>query len=60
MLWTFGMLWGVMALITLWRPLAEPREFPVRHEMDSKTSPMVCVCGLGIIAIVLAIFVGFR
>jgi len=49
-----------MALITLWRPLAEPREFPVRHEMDSKTSPMVCVCGLGIIAIVLAIFVGFR
>lgn len=60
MVWTLGILVVVMAGITLWRPLSEPRILPVRSEMDVRTSPGVHALGLALIALVVVVFVVFR
>jgi SSS family solute:Na+ symporter len=60
MLWTLGLLVMVMALITLARPLKEPKPLPVRQDMDMRTSPGVFIAGALVIALVVAIFAVFH
>ena len=60
MLWTLGLLVMVMALITLARPLKEPKPLPVRQDMDMRTSPGVFIAAALVIALVVAIFVVFH
>jgi SSS family solute:Na+ symporter len=49
-----------MAAVTGLKPLREPKTLPVRQDVDMSTSPAVMVCGLFVIAAVLAFFVIFR
>lgn len=60
MLWTFGLLLLVMAIITALKPLSSPKTLPVRKEMDVRTEPMVYVLGLVVIVAVVAFFIVFR
>lgn len=60
MLWTFALLLLVMAVITAWKPLAEPRVLPIRREMALRTSPLVYACGGVVIWLVALFFVVFR
>lgn len=60
MLWTFLVLIGAMAAITAAFPLAAPKSLPVRHEMDTRTSPLVYALGAVVIAAVVVVFLGFR
>jgi solute:Na+ symporter, SSS family len=60
MLWTFGLVLLAMALITVVKPLAQPKPLPVRREMDVRTPPVVYACGLAVIAAVLTFFIIFR
>ena len=60
MLWTFGLLLLAMALITVSKPLAEPKPLPVRQAMDVRTSPVVYVCGAIVMTAVVAFFILFR
>jgi SSS family solute:Na+ symporter len=60
MLWTFGLLLAVMAVLTALKPLAQPKPLPVRHEMDMRTSPKVLIYGWAVIGIVVAFFAWFR
>jgi solute:Na+ symporter, SSS family len=56
---TFSLVLALMALITLWRPLSEPRRLPVRNELDMRTSVSVLVAGAAVIAGVVLFFVVF-
>jgi len=60
MLVTFVALLAVMSALTAWRPLPEPKEFPVRHDIDMTTSPLVVTLGGLVILAVAAFFVVFR
>ncbi|MCC6234228.1 MAG: sodium/solute symporter [Verrucomicrobiales bacterium] len=60
MLVTFGVLVVVMSVITVLRPLREPKRLPVREGFDSRTEPVVYACGLGVIALVVVFFVVLR
>ena len=60
MLWTLGILVGVMAAITFLKPLVHPKPLPVRREMDVRTEPAVYVWGSLVIAIVILGFVIFH
>ncbi len=57
---TFGCLIGAMTLITLARPLDEPKPMPVREDYDMRPSPLVVWLGAAVIAGVAAFFVVFR
>jgi SSS family solute:Na+ symporter len=59
MLWTLGVLVLVMAVLTWWRPLADPKVLPVREEVESRTAPSVYVAGSLVLAAVLAAFLLF-
>ncbi len=60
MLITFLLLLAFMSLITLIRPLREPRKLPVRADFDTRTSPLVVACGLAVIAAVAVFFAVFH
>ncbi len=49
----------VMGLITLWRPLAEPRVLPDRRAVESRTSPLVIAAGAAVLAAVGAFYLAF-
>jgi SSS family solute:Na+ symporter len=56
---TFSIVLAAMSLITLWRPLEQPRAMPVLHDLDLRTSPGVKVAGGLVILGVAAFFVVF-
>jgi SSS family solute:Na+ symporter len=60
MVWTLGLLLMVMAVITGVRPLKTPKVLPVRQAMDTRTEPVVYVCGGLVIAAVLVFFAVLR
>ncbi|MBE0540153.1 MAG: sodium/solute symporter [Verrucomicrobia bacterium] len=49
----------VMGLITLARPLAQPKVLPVRADLDMRTDPVVLWSGLAVIAAVAVFFLKF-
>ena len=55
----FGIIFAVMTLITLVRPLSEPRTLPVRENMNLKTEPIVKIAGALVIVGVVAFFIVF-
>jgi SSS family solute:Na+ symporter len=55
----FTLVLAVMALITLVRPLQEPRRLPVRAGLDMRTDPMVKWSGLAVIVGVIIFFIRF-
>ena len=59
-LWAFGAVFVVMIVITLLRPLSEPRRLPVRAEIAPHTDPVVKYAAFAVIAAVAAMFVIFR
>jgi solute:Na+ symporter, SSS family len=60
MLLTFVLLILAMAVLTVLRPLKQPRSLPVRQDIDMTTSPLVLICGLAVVAAVILFFVIFR
>ena len=57
---TFVLLIAVMAALTVWKPLDEPRTMPERKDFDTSTSPLVKWAGAIVIAAVVAFFIIFR
>ncbi len=57
---TLVLLVGVMAAITLAKPLPEARVLPVRADIDMTTSPTVLRYGILVILAVVAFFIVFR
>lgn len=60
MFWTLGLLIAAMTIITLVKPLHDPKLLPVRHDMDVKTSGSVYLLGGIVIAAVVLFFLIFR
>lgn len=56
---TFGTLILAMTIVTLARPLQEPKAMPVRAGFDMRPSPLVLWLGAAVIAAVAAFFVVF-
>lgn len=56
---TFSLVLAVMGLITLARPLQEPRRLPVRNDLDMSTSPAVATAGTLVILGVALFFLVF-
>jgi uncharacterized sodium:solute symporter family permease YidK len=56
---TFNLLLVVMGTITFLWPLREPKPLPVRHDLDTRTSPFVRHVGIAVIAATLLFFVAF-
>ncbi len=56
---TFGTLILAMTIVTLIKPLAEPKVMPVRSDFDMRPSPLVVWLGGAVIAAVAAFFVVF-
>ena len=56
---TFQLLLMLMGLITFWRPLEQPRELPVREDIDIKTSPVAKAAGIAVIAAVTVFYIIF-
>ncbi|MBP8304959.1 MAG: sodium/solute symporter [Phycisphaerae bacterium] len=57
---TLQLVLAIMGLMTFWRPLKEPKSLPERKDIESRTEPVVILCGVGVIAAVVAFFVAFR
>lgn len=60
MLATLGILLALMAALTAVAPLREPRTLPVREGYDMRTSPVVKLAGLAVVAAVALFFGIFR
>ena len=60
MLVTFAAVSGLMVLIRIWMPLAEPKTIPVAKDLDTTPSPVALVLGVLVIAGVAVLFVVFR
>ena len=56
----FGIIFAVMIIITIVRPLSKPRTLPVRENMDLKTEPIVKIAGALVIVGVAVFFIVFR
>jgi SSS family solute:Na+ symporter len=56
---TFGVLVLVMAVITILRPLREPKAMPVREDFDMRPAPSVLWLGGAVIAGVVAFYAVF-
>ena len=56
---TFLLLTYVMAIITAYKPLAEPRKMPIREGFDTSSSPIVLWLGAAVIAGVIAFYIIF-
>jgi SSS family solute:Na+ symporter len=52
---TFQLVLMLMGLITLWKPLDEPRKLPVREDIEVKTMPSVKIVG-GLVLVGVAVF----
>jgi SSS family solute:Na+ symporter len=52
---TFQLVLMLMGLITLWKPLDEPRKLPVREDIEIKTMPSVKIVG-GLVLVAVAVF----
>ena len=57
---TFLLVTAVMGLMTLLKPLPEPRQLPVREEISTQTESSVKIAGALVITAVLAFFLWFR
>ncbi|MHC4617047.1 MAG: solute:sodium symporter family transporter [Planctomycetota bacterium] len=57
---TFGVVLLVMLIITLARPLSEPKKLPVREDFDMRPAPSVVWLGILVIAVTIALYVIFR
>ncbi|MHC4456768.1 MAG: sodium:solute symporter family transporter [Planctomycetota bacterium] len=56
---TSGVVLLVMLIITLVRPLSEPKVMPVREEFDMKPTPSVVWLGILVIAITIVLYIRF-
>lgn len=56
---TFLLVVGIMATITLIRPMAEPKTLPVRKDLDLRSEPFVKALGAGVILAVVVFVVIF-
>ena len=56
---TLGIVILAMAIITVVKPLKEPKEMPVRADIDMKPAPLVIWLGGAVIAGVIAFFIIF-
>jgi len=56
---TFGVVLLTMAVITAVKPLAEPKDMPVREDFDLRPSPAVIWLGGAVIAAVITFYVIF-
>ena len=56
---SFGVVLAVMIIITLVKPLTEPRTLPVREEFDMRPTPAVAWLGGVVIAVTLILYVIF-
>jgi SSS family solute:Na+ symporter len=56
---TFGILFLWMVAVTLWRPLVEPRQLPVRESMDLESHPSVKVLAVILVLATAALYVIF-
>jgi SSS family solute:Na+ symporter len=56
---TFGVILLVMAVLTVLKPLAEPRRMPVREGFDMKPTPAIIWLGILVIALTLVLYVIF-
>jgi SSS family solute:Na+ symporter len=56
---SFGVVLAVMIIITLAKPLAEPRTLPVREGFDMRPTPVVAWLGALVIAVTLILYVIF-
>jgi SSS family solute:Na+ symporter len=55
----FSLVLALMSLLTLWRPLAQPRRLPERPDLDLRQSPAVTWAGWMVIAGVAWFFLAF-
>ena len=60
MLLTFGLLIATMTVITLIRPLPEPRHLPVKRELATGTRPVAYAAGGLVVVLVAVFFIVFR
>jgi SSS family solute:Na+ symporter len=56
---TFGVILAAMLVITLVRPMTEPKKMPVNENIDLKASPAAMVMGAAIVAVTIALYVIF-
>ena len=56
----FGVIFVLMMIITIMKPLPKPCELPVREDMSLKTEPVVQIAGGAVIMAVVAMFIIFR
>ncbi len=56
----FGVVFGTMILLTVIKPLPEPRKLPVRDDIALHTEPVVKIAAFAVIAGVAALFIIFR
>jgi len=56
---TFVIIAAAMVVLTLVKPLAEPRKLPVRGEVSLETEPVVKIAGAAVILAVVAFFIVF-
>jgi SSS family solute:Na+ symporter len=59
MLITFILLVIIMGTITVIKPLREPKDMPVREDMDMKSSPIVYIVGVLVLVSVAAFYLWF-
>jgi SSS family solute:Na+ symporter len=56
---SFGVILAVMIILTLAKPLSEPKTLPVREEFDMRPAPSVVWLGGAVIVITLALYAIF-
>jgi SSS family solute:Na+ symporter len=56
---TFGVVLAIMLVITVTRPLPEPKLLPVREQFDMRSTPSVIWLGVLVIAVTLALYAIF-
>jgi SSS family solute:Na+ symporter len=56
---SFGVILAVMIILTLAKPLSEPKTLPIREEFDMRPAPSVVWLGAAVIVITLALYAIF-
>ncbi len=56
---TFGVILIIQAVITLWRPLKQPRVLPKRETFDMQPTPIVKWLGISVIVITVMLYIIF-
>ncbi len=57
---TFGVIFVVMTIITLLKPLQEPRKMPVREGIKTESSPYVKAAGIFVVVVTIILYIIFR